>query len=382
MLPRPCCLLLFAATSFGVATGPVLSPARGAGPRAPGQTEDASALVLTASQWERIDTSVDLALEYLATQQRRDGSFNTLATGQPGVTSLCVLAFLARGHVPGEGPYGKRLNRAIDFVLSKQRSDGLLFDLQVGPWSYGSAAHTGIYNHAIAGLMLSEVYGMGDAARQERIRAGVSQAVAFTLGHQSRFHRNRQEQGGWRYLKLADQRSDADLSITAWQLLFLRSAKNAEFEVPQKAINEAMGYVERCFDPRRGTFMYCIVSGRLATPAMAGAGIVSLSMGGQHESASAHRAAQWMQRLPFDRYRGVDRYHYAAYYCSQAAFQLGGDEWARFYPPLMSALVENQDPDGSWQREARESGYGNTYSTALAVLALAPPYQILPIYQR
>ncbi len=385
MLSRPSFVLLFAVLLFAAAMGPALSPTQGADPLSgsdAGHVADIASFVLSPSQWERIDTSVDLALEFLATQQRRDGSFNTLDTGQPGVTSLCVLAFLSRGHVPGEGPYGERLNRAIDYVLSKQRSDGLLFNLPIGPWYYGTATHTGIYNHAIAGLMLAEVYGMGDAERQERIRAGVSQAVAFTLGHQSRFNRNRQEQGGWRYLKLSDHRSDADLSITAWQLLFLRSAKNAEFEVPQKAINEAMGYVERCFDPRRGTFVYCIVSGRLATPAMAGAGIVSLSMGGRHESASARRAAEWMQRLPFDRYRAVERYHYSAYYCSQAAFQLGGDDWARFYPPLMNALVENQESDGSWQREARESVYGNAYSTALAVLALTPPYQILPIYQR
>ncbi|MGD9853721.1 MAG: prenyltransferase/squalene oxidase repeat-containing protein [Planctomycetaceae bacterium] len=359
--------------------------ARGAEPAsdAPSsRTGPVSQAVLTSEQWRKLDGTVDRALEYLTTQQGRDGSFNTIDTGQPGVTALCVLAFLSRGHVPGEGPYGEPLNRAIDFVLSTQQSDGLLFNLPVGPWSYGSPAHTGIYNHAIAGLMLAEVYGMADAEREARIRPAVEKAVEFTLGHQSRFRRNAVEQGGWRYLKLSDHRSDADLSITSWQLLFLRSAKNAEFVVPQTAINEAMGYVERCFDARQGTFMYCIVSGRQTTPAMAGAGIVSLSMGGRHDSDSALRAAQWMQRLPFASYGRIDRYHYSAYYCSQAAFQLGGEHWARFYPPLMEALVQNQNRDGSWEREARESQYGSAYSTALSVLALTPPYQILPIYQR
>ena len=89
-----------------------------------------------------------------------------------------------------------------------------------------------------------------------------------------------------------------------------------------------------------------------------------------------------MGRKRFDRYPAVDRYHYSAYYCSQAVFQLGNEYWSKFYPPLMNALIDNQQPDGSWDRERRESQYGNTYSTALAVLALTPPYQILPIYQR
>ncbi|MEZ6053887.1 MAG: hypothetical protein R3C02_21260 [Planctomycetaceae bacterium] len=72
---------------------------------------------LAPEQWQRIDLSVDRALEFLATQQGRDGSFASIDTGQPGVTALSVLAFLSRGHVPGEGPYGKSLSRAVDFVL-------------------------------------------------------------------------------------------------------------------------------------------------------------------------------------------------------------------------------------------------------------------------
>ncbi len=376
MSPRSYCVLL-------LAVGLVLLPQTIRGDDAiPDITDGRAELTLSPEQWLKVDESVDQALEFLITQQGRNGAFNTVDTGQPGVTALCVLAFLSRGHVPGEGPYGTAISRAIDFVLSRQRGDGLLFDLPIGPWRHSSAAHTGIYNHAIAGLMLTEVYGMGALEQQERIRLGIMKACDFTLKHQSRFNRNRQEQGGWRYLKLSDHRSDADLSITSWQLLFLRSARNAEFEVPEKAINDAMDYVERCFDPNRGTFIYCIVSGRWETPAMAGAGIVSLAMGGRHDSKEARGAGQWMARQRFDRYHGVSRYHYSAYYCSQAAFQLGADYWSSFYPPLMNALIDNQRPDGSWNSERQDSQYGNAYSTALSVLTLTPPYQILPIYQR
>ncbi len=368
---------------FGVALVVTLTTTSAAD-QASETTEGNTEFSLSPEQWLKIDESVDRALEFLISQQDQDGSFRTFQTGQPGVTSLCVLAFLSRGHVPGEGPYGDVMTRSINFVLSKQRDDGLLFDIPIGQfYSHGSPAKTGIYNHAITGLMLAEVYGMGTSEQQERIRVAVDKAIDFTLKHQSRYKRNPEEQGGWRYLRLRpDHRSDADLSITSWQLQFLRSAKNAEFDVPQVPIDNAMAYVERCFDPARGTFVYCIVSGRNTTPAMAGAGIISLSMGGRHNSEPAIRAGEWMARQRFDQYRGVERYHYSAYYCSQAAYQLGGEYWSHFYPPLMKTLVENQRSDGSWTVGKEDSRYGNAYSTALGALALTPPYQILPIYQR
>jgi len=369
-------LLLFTSIVF-------MMPGTSRGDDLPTEATDGRAeFALSSEQWQKIDGSVDRALDFLMTQQDRDGSFRSIDVGQPGVTSLCVLAFLSRGHVPGEGPYGEAMNRAIDFVLSTQQSDGLLFDMPIGRFRLNHPAHTAIYNHGIAGLMLAEVYGMGSHEQQERIRDSVVKACRFTLSRQGYYKRHRQEQGGWRYLSFSNQRSDADLSITSWQLLFLRSARNANFEVPPEVVDDAMEYVEGSFDPRRGTFTYCIVFGRDVTPAMCGAGIVSLSMGGRHDSEEARRAGEWMLQQRFGRYQAVNRYHYSAYYCSQAAFQLGNDYWSKFYPPLMNALVDSQDRDGSWERERQDAMYGNVYSTALSILALTPPYQILPIYQR
>jgi hypothetical protein len=78
----------------------------------------------------------------------------------------------------------------------------------------------------------------------------------------------------------------------------------------------------------------------------------------------------------------MDRYHYGTYYCSQAAFQLGGDDWATLYRRISETLLANQHPDGSWDAESRDTVFGNVYSSALVVLTLTPPYQLLPIYQR
>src|SRR6186997_1479966 len=62
---------------------------------------DRQSNVLTPDEWRRLDTSIERALDWLVTQQKLDGSFPTLERGQPGVTALCVLAFMAHGHSPG-----------------------------------------------------------------------------------------------------------------------------------------------------------------------------------------------------------------------------------------------------------------------------------------
>ena len=82
--------------------------------------------VLSADQWKRVDAAVDRALTWLAGQQQPDGSFPTLSHGQPGVTGLCLLAFLAHGHNPGEGKYGGQLTRAQEFILTCHKPNGLI----------------------------------------------------------------------------------------------------------------------------------------------------------------------------------------------------------------------------------------------------------------
>src|SRR5690606_38237803 len=82
--------------------------------------------VLSPEQWEQVDESVTNALAWLAAQQQRDGSFPTLPQGQPGVTSLCVMAFYAHGHLPGSGPYGDQLQKALDYIETCQKRSGIL----------------------------------------------------------------------------------------------------------------------------------------------------------------------------------------------------------------------------------------------------------------
>jgi hypothetical protein len=339
--------------------------------------------VLSPDQWKQLDGAVDHGLDFIGKSQNGDGSYPTTMQAQPGVTSLCVMALLARGHQPGKGPYGAQIDRAIDFVLDMQdESSGAIMPRR-SLETMNLAAH---YSHGIAGVMLAEVYGMTGATRHERIRTAVVKALAYTRQAQLRPKRDPDQRGGWRYIHRRPV--DSDLSVTSWQLMFLRAARNAEFNVPHEWVVDAMGYVHRSFDTNKRAFVYALSQKRYATRGMVGAGVVCLELGGEHRSETGRDCRRLDSSLlvravqpdPFTQ----DRYHYGAFYCSQAMFQLGGNYWQSFFPPLLKTLADAQHADGSWDPESGDddSMYGNVYTTSLAVLALATPYQILPIYQR
>ena len=347
--------------------------------------------LLSAGQWAATDASIDRALAWLAGRQQPDGSFPSLDIAQPGVTSLCLLAFLSRGNLPGSGRYGRRIDAGIDFVLSCQKQDGLIAQFRGGSGSRQRASGTAHYNHAISGLLLCETHGMTDGKRAARIQDGVKRAIECSRKTQTGDGKRAQDRGGWRYLHRDDMRDstgmDSDLSVTSWQLMFWRSAKNAGFEIPKPWLDEAVAYVHRCFDRQERTFVYGLRQKWKVSRGMSGAGVLALALAGEHDSPEARSAGEWILRHPFDQYNVCtlykDRYHYAVFYCSQAMFQLGGRYFREFHPRLLRTLVANQSPDGSWPSEAGEDGqFGNAYTTAMVVLAIATPYQILPIYQR
>ena len=346
-------------------------------------------IVIPEALRQQIRGSTDRALRWIASRQQSDGSFPTAETGQPAVTSLCVLAFLANGYLPGDGPYGDSLNRAIDYVIAKQQGNGLICAQKIAAYvATNNSAHTAHYNHAISGLMLAEVYGMVDPKRSAKIHEVLEKAIDYALRIQLKPKRHAVDKGGWRYAQMWTQ-SDSDLTVTSWHLIFLRSARNAGFDIPAERIDMAMEFVKRCYDARAETFVYCLMPGeRVQTRAMAGAGIVALSMGGLHDTDMARKAGHWLLRQRFDQYgnissQGQDRYHYSLLYASMAMFQLGGDYWNQFFPRAMATLLANQSPEGSWRAEAyTDSIFGNVYTTALCVLAMNTPNQLLPIFQR
>ncbi|MDB5387739.1 MAG: Prenyltransferase/squalene oxidase [Planctomycetaceae bacterium] len=313
----------------------------------------------------QIDRAIQSALVYLANRQAPAGSWDGGHLGpSPACTSLAIMAFLAAGHVPGEGPYATNIERGVQWVLEQQLANGLFADRHNGQ----------MYTHGICALMLSEVLGMTPEANSQQIRQALERSIEVILVAQA-VKKNRQNAGGWRYQPRSD---DSDLSVTGWQLLALRAAKNVGCDVPAECIDQAVAYVKNCTSRNHDGFGYMGASN--PTPVMTGTGILCLEICGAHHTAEALGGANFLFRRPL--MQGERFFFYGVYYCTTGMFQIGGKHWEITRDHLEPLLMALQLPDGRWDPHGEEMMFGPVYGTSMAVLALAVEYQYLPIYQR
>ena len=320
----------------------------------------------------RVDLATDKGLQFLADTQLPDGSWPTNCGPSTGIASVAVLAFMAKGNVPGQGPYGETLNRGIRFVLSQTQPTGVLCAKGV--------KSAPMYNHGMSTLMLAEALGMCDADLASEIRPVLSRAVKLILKAQGMQKRDPAHLGGWRY---DPSSSDSDISCTGWQLLSLRAARECGADVPKEAIDAAVDYVKRSA-ASGGGFHYQATDTWGSNRARAGTGILSLEICSRHQEPEALAAAKFLVEHP-PRWDPElhDFFYYSAYYCSQAMFQMGARYWDIERPRLEAILLSVQRPDGSWPMcDAGEQLGGPTYYTSMAVLTLSVKYHYLPIYQR
>lgn len=282
-----------------------------------------------------------------------------------GVSSFCGLAFLAGGHLPGRGKYGKQVEATLRYVLSHAGDNG-----------YVSDGETRMYSHAFATLFLAEAYGM---ARSNEIKTALERSVRWIVDNQNRY-------GAWRYNPFT---TEADLSVTVCQLQALRAARNIGIEVPHSCVDAALAYVLRSRVPSgrlAGLFYYKIYGrGAYSKPAefaINAAAVTALASAGNYDQALWTPALDLVDQLyPETVHYYADHYFYwyGNYYACQAFFWAGGARFNAYYGRLAQDLLALQRNDGSWRNR---TGPGDAFSTAVAALTLQLPRQYLPIFQR
>ena len=309
-------------------------------------------------EMQRIETSIDLAVEYLALTQNPDGSWPSSYGQNNGVNGICLLAFLGRGHVPGRGPFSSVVDGAIAFILNTQSESGL--------YSSPNPSRGQMYEHGLATLAMIEAYGFVPTAK---MRSSVQSAVTLIVKAQSNI-------GGWRY---HPRPGDHDLSVTVMQVVALRAATNARLEVPEKTLKKALEYVRRCIVPSGG-FAYQPGGGPL--PARTAAGCLSLQLLGAFDDPAVKRGLEYLVKRGYG--RGINHFWYMNYYAMQAQFQAGGKYWASWHPRVQKLLLKTQKDDGSWPgfTSAEHNGRARCYSTAMGAMALEVYMHYLPAYQR
>jgi hypothetical protein len=294
------------------------------------------------------EKAIKKGLDFLARNQNNDGSWES--NHKIANTALGLMAFMVKGYFPGRPPYSVKLSKAVDFLIEASES---------GNGYMGKS----MYEHGLATLALSEVWGMSD--RQE-LRNALKKAVGVIL-------RSQNKQGGWRYNPRPES---ADISVTVMQIVALASAKEAGILVPDKVIKNALKYVKSLQNQFQGGFGYTNRNG--PGFARSAAGVMSLLMSGERDTRAVKAGLYYLRKSAESNFSQTSHYYYGHYYAIQAMYQAGERYYNEWYPKIRDALLLKQASDGGW---SGGSG-GKAYSTSMSILILGVPYRFLPIYQR
>ncbi len=397
------------------------------------------------------EAAVEASLRWLASVQQSDGRWDASDHGSgqvkldengvdrnfagreadTGVTALVILSFLGAGYTHEQGTHAIAVDRALDWLIQQQTSDGNLS---------GNAEHFArMYCHAMATYALAEAYGMqkqtllgpivdpqlmaqprlianrtftilrqkllpqpvllsiADESAQFllnerliysmrkvddlRLRSALARAVTYTIGQQD------PRGGGWRY-KFGQE---GDVSMFGWQMMSLRSAEIAGVTLDPRVrlrMNDFLNSVRQgesggLFGYRRNTR----INGRDSepvTPVMTAEALFCQQMLGYPRDTAASRESigYLLRHMP----RLAELNYYYLYYGTLAMYQYGGKPWDEWNSVVRDTLISQQRTDGalagSWDPNDPWGRYGGRlYSTALATLTLEVYYRLLPLYR-
>lgn len=334
----------------------------------------------------QVKKCVDRAVAWLLTQQRAQGCFFSDNRNEPvpshsgALTALAIMGLASVGHMPGDPtPEGKAMAKALRFMTDAiiPNEEGYL----------GQTDHSRMYGHGIISLMYAEMLGQTqDEEIDKKIRTRLQHSIELIIRSQEviKAEANR---GGWRY---EPGSSDADISVTVWQVMTLRAAKNAGLDVPKNAIDNAVAYIKRSYRSERdasgapkdleAAFSYEPYGGRQGFSTTA-AGVLALQVCGQYEAPEVIGGANYLTRNPPAPSEAW--FFYGTYYYSQCMYQRGGDQAAQARQRTENMLITSQKETGAWQpANGNERSEGPIYATALALLSLSVHHHFLPIYQK
>lgn len=299
--------------------------------------------------------------------------------GSPGVTGLAVLALLSDGHVwtdrkdkpAAAGKLASAAGRGVRFLVSSQDSSG-----RIGP-----ATGNYMYNHGIGAAAICEAYAATGLAE---LKGPAERAVDFIAKAQ-------RPNGGWDYT--IDEGERSDISVTAWQVAALYSARLADLDVPEGTCARARKFVDDLTDPATGRTGYTkrpkprareVAQPTLSTTAMALA--CRLMLGEPPSSEMVRKQVAillrpdilpaWKKEWRRGRTRASGEVFYYWYHGSLALRWVGGEAWRTWNGLVTKALLEGRNKDGSWPLVGQWArAGGKVYTTALAALTLQATYR-------
>jgi hypothetical protein len=356
------------------------------------------------------ERAVNRGLQWLARHQGPDGRWSSRClaahpdsqcrkdvpcSGEGGLfdmahTGLTLLAFQAGGHYDFNGNnYSENVRRGLDWLVAHQQADGALVQPEGdGPRPTPRRRRLKgpanpfyqefMYEHGMATFALAEACAIRKAMGQPRHGAyfqAAEKAIRF-------LYQMQHDDGGWRYTP--NPREPSDTSVSGWQVLALKSAREAGLPLSPDCVQKARRFFDACAMPDGRTNYQ---PRTLHTEATTGVGMLARQFLFDEAHAPLVRTAA--NRLA-DYAAGSEskpsawtkeRDYYLWYNCTLAMFQAGGQPWKRWNAAVRDTLVGLQDGSpgcqrGSWSPETqRDQRGGRVYTTALATLCLEVYYR-------
>ncbi|MCA9176458.1 MAG: terpene cyclase/mutase family protein [Planctomycetales bacterium] len=321
---------------------------------------------LAARRDPKWEGTINKALNWVAKTQSALGHWSAQNNAYPAaMTALAGTALTASGSTTTQGPYYKNIRRAVDYLISKSRTNGLIGDPQ------NDNRYT--YGHGFAMLFLSQVLGEEeDAERREELTEVLERAVDFSGKAQT-------QAGGWGYVSAKDGRDFDEGSTTITQVQGLRGCRNAGIAVPAEVIEKAKAYIYLCKN-KDGGISYSSKNRGSSRPAITAAALATLYNAGEDTSSNEH--VQDMLKYCKSNLHNVangqaqGHWHYTYLYYAQVVYRQA-DQWGGFRDDLYNKIVSQQATDGSWT-----GNVGPIYVTACNLIIMQLDKAFLPIYQR
>lgn len=315
----------------------------------------------------QVDVAVARGLDHLARQQQPDGSFTAFDEPDPrgAPAAVAVIAFLSAGQTPLGGKHALVIHNAVEFLLRQLPDDGY----------FGRSDGSGMQGQAVMTIALAEVYGCeNDPTLRPQIRPQLEKSLEVILKTQDR--RSDPRAGGW----AADGKGgEGDLVTTASVVLSLRALRDAGIKVPADAMERAARFARACAKPGQSLFTD---PGKGPTAVSVASGVAILLLAEAATPGDLPDATRFLTEHRVD--NGGDPYG-GLYWDALASMLAGDPTWTAAWRPVRDALLSPQrrTEEGSWlPTQPQNAAPSAVQSTATAVMTLAMPYRLLPVYGR